>query len=114
MKHHVRENFVFRRVLNRYFVELDSDDEGDILDEGNRGLLKKYQGKRHKPTMTRLDALELQAIQQRLEDGKGCVCGRSPKTLALLDEGSRDKIITSGQSNEESKAKAKSITIEHP
>lgn len=93
-EHHHGENYVFRRVLDRYFVDfLDSDDEGDLLDEANVELLRRCRGKRHCHTMNRLDALELQAIERRLGKGEGCVCGRSREELELLDEGSRRKIV---------------------
>lgn len=98
--HYLGENTVFRQVLNRYFVDMDSDDEDDILDEGNRELLKTLHGRRHKATITRLDALEVEAIERRLEQRKGCVCGRSPEELVFLDKASREKVMLSGQSRE--------------
>lgn len=44
--------------------------------------------------MNRLDAMELEAIDRRLEKGEGCVCGRTKEELELLDKGSKSKIVT--------------------
>lgn len=100
-KHYVREDFVFRRVLDKYFVAFaDSDEEGDILDKNNREELKKRPGRRHRPTTKRLDELELEGIQRRLFKGLGCACGRSTEELVLLDTSSKKKIMAARQCRE--------------
>ncbi|KUI69594.1 hypothetical protein VM1G_04747 [Cytospora mali] len=113
-EHHIRDNYVFRQVLDRYFVDLDSDDEDDLLDESNRELLKMCRGKRHKPTIKRLDALELEAVERRLVRGEGCVCGRPKEELELLDKGSKEKIMMDRQFWRTKKIRAKAVLVDHP
>ncbi|KAK7737374.1 hypothetical protein SLS53_006678 [Cytospora paraplurivora] len=97
-KHYVRDEFVFRQVLDRYFHAFaDSDEEGDILDKNNQEELKKRPGRRHRHTTKRLDEMELEGIQRRLVKGEGCVCGRSTEELVLLDTSSRKKIMVARQ-----------------
>lgn len=50
--------------------------------------------------MNRLDAMELEAIERRLEKGEGCVCGRTKEELQLLDKASKSKIVTIGTHHE--------------
>ncbi|ROV98685.1 hypothetical protein VMCG_06713 [Cytospora schulzeri] len=109
-RHHLRENYVFRRVLDRYFVDfLNSEDEDELLDQNNAELMKQYRGKRHIPTMYRLDAIELEAIELRMAKGEGCVCRRSKEELELLDKGSKRKIMTYRQFREERKIRATAV-----
>lgn len=114
-EHHFRENYVFRRVLDRHFVDfLNSDDEDDLLDQNNKELMKKCWGKRHLPTINRLDALELEAIERRLANGEGCVCGRSKEELELLDTGSKRKIVTYREFREVRKIRATGVLVNLP
>lgn len=114
-EHHFRENYVFRRVLDRHFVDfLNSDDEDDLLDENNKELMKKYRGKRHLPTMNRLDALELDAIERRLAKGEDCVCGQFTKKLESLDIGSKRKIMTCREFREARKVRATGVLLDLP
>lgn len=114
-EHHVGENLVFRRVIDRYFVDFsDSDQEDDVLDENNRQLLKMYRGKRHSPTTDRLNALELEAIEKRLAKSEGCVCKRSKEELELLDKGAKMQIMTDVQFRELREAKASGVFVNIP
>lgn len=87
------ENIVFRQALHRYFPkELDSDDE-DYRSEEEDCDVRPRVGTRHKPTLRRLVAMEMEPLQKRLEsDDTACVCGKPKDTLAALDRGIVKKV----------------------
>lgn len=101
----LRQNMVFREVLNKYFVkDPDSEDddynpkledEDEVEDEGMgppKAPKARKGGSRHSPTLERLDRLELEAAEERLAAHKPCVCGLDMEALANKDIGSKVKI----------------------
>lgn len=84
----VGENGVFRDALLRYFPkELDSDDE-DYRSEEEDCDVRQRVATRHRPTLRRLVAMEMEPLQERLEsDDASCVCGQPKDVLAVLDRG---------------------------
>lgn len=86
------ENYVFRSVLDKYFTK-DPDSEDDDYRSEDEDREVRRRGHRHGPTVQRLDAMELAAIEKRLAfSGAGCVCGLKTACLARLDRGSKTKM----------------------
>lgn len=91
-KNAVRQNIVFREVLDKYFVKMpDSEDEDYDSDLEDKTVRKK--GSRHQPTLAWLDKMELQAAKERLAAHKPCVCGLDSEKLFNKDVGSKFKIV---------------------
>lgn len=90
------ENYVFRRVLDKYFTK-DPDSEDDDYRSEDEDKEVQRRGRRHGPTVQRLDAMELAAIEQRLatSTSAGCVCGHTTTSLQRLDRGSKEKMKAS-------------------
>lgn len=104
----LRQNMVFREVLNKYFIrDPDSEDDDynlkleDEDEEENESLSDlevrkatkaRKGGSRHSPTLERLDKIELAAAEERLAAHKPCVCGLDMEALVNKDIGSKVKI----------------------
>lgn len=100
-------NIVFREALDRFFPkELDSEDEDydsaeedrDDDEDGVRGRQgrRRRAGTRHKPTLQRLDAMEMKAVQRRRQASAdtGCRCRDDKVCIDLLDRGTTRRVAT--------------------
>lgn len=88
------ENLVFRRALDRYFPkELDSEDDDYNSAEEDRDAGRRRAGTRHNPTLKRLDAMEMMAVQRRLASADaGCRCRDAKICTDYLDRGTKSKV----------------------
>lgn len=87
------ENAVFALVINRFFVSFaHRDEENDLLDSGDKSLMARRRGSRHKPTLECLDWQEQMEIERRMKEGLGCVCGRGQELVKEMDQNSKRKM----------------------